>query len=292
MIRRAAAALMALGFAHIAAHAQNPSAALGKERAAASKLQWQTGEAGHPRLGNIRFAFTSSPVQTPVGNAKVFSTAYVSCQTASGKVAIELANATARDDPGGLKPAAMPRLVCHRPVAPGEARLVEEELLANWEVNPIGDVMTRGFRPFPLRECVAIGVVQEVALPKGWARDTAAIEFEITPYTRELDTVFAACGDTPVYAAAPAASGAKAPPAAARAPAARKPTAGWQAARTTASGKTNVRAKPTLQSAVVGQLHPGALVVVQHAEGDWWRVRPSSGTAFEGYVRRDRIVVD
>ena len=56
------------------------------------------------------------------------------------------------------------------PIQPWDEKLVQEELLANWEVSGIGDALARGFRAFPLRECVSIGVVQEVALPQGWAR--------------------------------------------------------------------------------------------------------------------------
>jgi hypothetical protein len=64
----------------------------------------------------------------------------------------------------------------------------------------------------------------------------------------------------------------------------------WQEARTSSSGKTNVRAGPTLQSAVVVQLHPGAVILAQPTAGEWWRAKPSRGVAFEGYIREDRLV--
>ena len=58
------------------AHSELPAAPLGKQRAASSRLEWEIRDAGHPILGNIRFAFLKTPVETPVGNAKVFSRAY------------------------------------------------------------------------------------------------------------------------------------------------------------------------------------------------------------------------
>ena len=88
-------------FVVLPVHSENPAASLGKQRAASSRLEWEIREAGHPILGNIRFAFLKSPVETPVGNAKVFSRAYLSCQRASRKLAIELTNTSApsADDP-------------------------------------------------------------------------------------------------------------------------------------------------------------------------------------------------
>jgi hypothetical protein len=272
------------------AQSQDLSASLGKQRAASSRIDWEIREAGHPTLGNIRFAFIKNAVETPAGNAKVFSRAYVSCQKGTGKFAIELTNTTSPDDAGGLQPGTMPRLVCNRPNAPGDEKLVQEELWADWEVSKIGDALARGFRAFPLRECVSIGVVQEVVLPPGWAKKSARVEFEITPYSRELDSIFVTCGEvsayapaagpTPVTASAPAT-----PPAPARAPAVQ-----WRTTRTTSKGKTNVRSAPTLQSAVVIELAPGAVVLVERASGEWWRAKASKGAAFEGYIRQDRLV--
>ena len=62
------------------------------------------------------------------------------------------------------------------------------------------------------------------------------------------------------------------------------------AATTISSGKTNVRAGPTLNSAIVAHFDPGAIVLVQRADSEWWRARPSKGMAFEGYIRQDRLV--
>lgn len=282
-------------------HAQDKTVAAGKQRAAASRLEWDVREAGHPTLGNIRFAVLKTPVETQAGSAKIFSRVYLSCQKTSGKLAIELSNTTAADDPGGLRPAAMPRLVCNRLE---NAKLVQEDLLADWEVSNIGDALTRGFRPFPLRECVAIGIEQEVELPKGSAQKSARIEFEITPYSRELDSVFVTCGEVSAYAPGAPGSTSMAVAAPAGAPVTKTPSApapapapvpvaaagSWQEARTISSGKTNVRSGPTLQSAVVVRLYPGAVILVQRAGDEWWRVKPSKGTAFEGYVRQDRLV--
>lgn len=282
-------------------HAELPAAPLGKQRAASSRLEWEIRDAGHPILGNIRFAFLKTPVETPVGNAKVFSRAYFSCQK-GGRFAIELANATAPDDPKGLRPRTDPRLYCNRPIQPWDDKLVQEELLARWNVNEIGDALAQGFRPFPLRECVSISVVQEVVLPQGWSQKSAKVEFEILPYNRELDSIFTTCGEVSAYGPAPApapvASAAPArPPAAAPAPAAPpKPatetSAPWQTVRVLSSSKTNVRAGPKIESAIVTELAPGAIVLVQRTGSEWWRAKSSAGaTFFEGYIRQDRLVL-
>ena len=260
------------------AHSQDPAASLGKQRAVDSRLDWETREAGHPTLGDIRFAVLRSAVETPVGNAKIFSRAYLSCQKATRRFAIELTNTSAADDTGGLRPLTLPRLVCNRVAAPGDEKLLQEDLLANWEVSEIGDALASGFRAFPLRECVSIGVVQEVALPKGWAQKSARVAFEIEPYNRELDSIFVACGERSAYAPAPRPAPAKAV------------SAPWQQARVAASGKTNVRAGPKIQSALVTRLDPGAVILVQSTGSEWWRVKASSGAAFEGYIRQDRLV--
>jgi hypothetical protein len=308
----------------VGAHAQDLAATLGLQRAATSRVEWEIREAGHPALGNIRFAYVKRPIETQVGNATVFSRAYLSCQIGVGKLAIELSNAMAPADPGGLKPVAEPRLVCNRPTGPGE-KLVREEILASWSINEkIGDALAQGLRPFPLRECAAIDVVQEVTMPTGSAQKTARIEFELLPYNRELDSIFATCGERSAYgpgaappalAAAPSAP-ARAAPLAAKAPAVatlttpppqppRTPTqpqvqpqpasasdASWRSARVVPVGMTNVRSAPTLQSAIVVQLYPGAVVQVQRAANDWWRAKTKTpkGTAVEGYIREDRLV--
>lgn len=278
--------LVPLCLAVLPAHPETLAASIGKQRAASSGLEWEIREAGHPILGNIRFAFLKQPVPTRVGKDKVFSGAYVSCQKASKTLAIELTNTIAPDDPGGLRPARMPRLVCRRPAGPADDRLVQEELPASWEVNEIGDVLAQGLQGSALRECVSIGIVQEVTLPQAWAQKNAQVILDIAPYSRELDSVFATCGEISAYAAAV--------PRTATAPATRAPvaaTAPWRTAHVVSSGKTNVRAGPKLQSAVVAQLGPGAIILVQHAAGEWWRAKPQAGAAFEGYIRQDRLVL-
>jgi len=289
-----------IGFAVLPVHAELPAAPLGKQRAASSRLEWEIRDAGHPILGNIRFAFLKTPVVTTVGKEKVFSRAYFSCQK-GGRFAIELANATAPDDPKGLRPRTDPRLYCNRPIQPWDEKLAQEELLARWDVNEIGDALAQGFRPFPLRECVSIRVIQEVVLPQGWAQKSAKVEFDILPYNQELDAIFATCGEVSAYGPAapvpaPVASAPVPPPAAAPAPAAPpKPatetSAPWQTVRVLASGKTNVRGGPRLESAVVVELAPGTTVLVQRTGSDWWRARSSSGPAVEGYIRQDRLVL-
>lgn len=263
----------------VAAQAEDPTVTMGKQRAVDSRLEWEVRDAGHPVLGNIRFAVLKTPYETAVGTARVYTRVYVSCQRPLKKLAIEISNTTAPDDPGGLRPAVMPRLVCSRLAAPGDRKLVQEDLFANWEVNEVGDALTRGYRPFPLRECVSIGIEQDVELPRVWPQKSARVAFEITPYARELDAVFAACGETSAYGPPPPSTVMAAV------------TSAWQSARVLSDGKTNVRAGPNLQSAIVTRLDPGAVILVQKTDGEWWRVKPSQGAAFEGYVRQDRIVV-
>ena len=296
--------------------AQDSPESLGKARAAASRHVWEVRDAQHPVLGNIRFAFLKSAVETPVGGSKVYSRAYVSCVKGVDKFAIELTNATAPDDPKGLKANADPRLFCNRPGGPGESRLVREPILANWQMNTLGDALAYGFRAFPLRECASIDVVQEVSLPAGWSQKSAKVEFSITPYNRELDQVFVTCGAETAYKdAAPAkVATAPAPPKAIPPPAATTPvksapppppppaqppkvgaaaspaTSGsWQPARVLTTGKTNVRAEPSTASRIVIELHPGMPVLVQSTGSDWYRAKSSSGTPFEGFIRQDRL---
>jgi Bacterial SH3 domain len=279
---KAAAAACLVVLASVPAQGEDAIASLGKERAAASHLEWEIREAGHPVLGPIRFAHTKMPVVTPVGGANIFSNAYVSCEKNARTLAIELTNQTAPDDPGGLEPATLPRLVCIAPAASGDTRLVQQMLEATWQLNEVGDAMARGFRPAALRACAAIGVVQEVALPEGWARPRERVQFEIDPYGRALDEIFATCGEVSAYASAAPFS-----------PARGKSDEGsaWKTARTVASGATNVRAGPSLHSAVVARLDPGAVILVQSTGGAWWRARARSGRKFEGYIREDRLVI-
>lgn len=248
---------------------------LGGGPAHAAAVAWQVGEGAHPTLGSIRFASPKAPILTPVGSASVSSRAYVSCVRSNNRIAIELAHATAPNDPGGLQPRTMPILTCQRR-APGSDRLVQSELPARWAISDIGDVLARGFEPRSLRECASIRVTQDVALPKGWARGSARVELDIDLHSRELDSILVTCGESPAPAPAPAAAAA--------------PAAAWKAARTTSSGRTNVRARPSVDAALVARLHPGQPLLVQPAGGGWWRARPTAGSGFEGFVRADRLV--
>lgn len=289
---RAGALLMLACLAAAIARGEDIVQTLGKQRAAKSPLGWDVREAVHPVLGSIRFAFLKAPVVTAVANNKVYSNVYVSCETSTRKVAIELANSIAPDDPSGLKPHTLPRLVCNDLAAPDDTRLVQDDITAHWEMNAIGDVLARGFSPFALRECVSIAIVQDVVLPKGWAKPDQPIEFEITPYTRELDQVFVSCGQQTAYAAPP-----PTPPAARTSttlstPAPRAADGAWKEARTTSRGRTNVRAKPAIDAGLVIELDPGEVILVQRTGGIWWRAksRPNASQAFEGYIRQDRLV--
>jgi hypothetical protein len=278
-------ALPALLLASLPARAEDLVASIGKQRAAASALQWETREASHPKLGPIYFAFLKSPIATPVGNAKISSNVYVSCEKSTRKIAIELANATSRDDPGGLHPRIMPHLICNALAAPNDPKMVRDEVTARWDVSSIGDALARGLSPFALRECVSISIVQDIVLPNGWARASAPVEFEISPYGSELDAIFVACGETTAYAAATS------PAPRPSLKVAESTELPWRQARTTSRGRTNVRAKPNLQSTVVIELDPGDVVLVQRTGTEWWRAKSRPGRpAFEGYIRQDRLV--
>jgi SH3 domain-containing protein len=291
------AIVMACSFA-VSAWAQDPLAALGMQRAAASPFQWDVGDAGHPVLGPIRFAVLRKPVATAVGDNRVSSNVYVSCERNARRIAIELSNSKAPDDPGGFSPKTMPRLTCNGvdPAMPGRA--TAETLHATWSVNEVGDALARGLWPSQLRQCASIGIQQEVRLPKGWPRETARIDFEITSYARALDDIFQACGEPSVYAdAAPAAAVAPAAPAAPATGAPQPPVAPsaatderpWKKARVTPKGETQLHAAPRADAEVVATLEPGTPVRVQFAGGNWWRVKPQSGVSPEGYIPRERI---
>ena len=227
---------------------------------------WQTGEGAHPRLGPIRFAFIRDAVVTPVGNRSAYSLLYFSCERNTSTIAIELASAVARDDPGGLHPKVMPALLC-------EGR---RPLPVRWQVNELGDALARGLPPSQVRACSSIRVVQELALPRGWERESVRVEMELRPSSPELASILHTCGAD----AAPA-------PALSPSPA---PAPGWRHARTVASGNTNLRERPNLHSKVVAQLPPDIMVLAQPAEGDWWLVKSPGRARFEGYIRQDRLV--
>src|SRR6185369_10452244 len=127
-----------------AAWAEDPLARLGMQRAAASPFQWDVGDASHPVLGPIRFAVLTKPVATPVGRNRVSSNIYVSCERNARRIAIELANSKAPDDPGGFSPKTMPRLTCNGVDAAMPDRTTGETLHASWSVNEVGDALARG----------------------------------------------------------------------------------------------------------------------------------------------------
>jgi SH3 domain-containing protein len=261
--------------ASLPAHCDDRAAAVGKQRAASSTLQWSVGELDHPRMGPIRVAVPRIPIATSVGKDRIVSLVFLSCEKTRRTIAIEFANASEADSQGGLRPRDMPQLICNTPLAQSGYAMRQSDLAARWEVSAVGDALARGLSPSALRRCASINVVQEVALPKGWSQDSQRIEFELTPYGRELDSVFVACGETTAFASSAA-----------------KPDVAWKPARTTSKGKTNVRASPGLDSAVVVQLAPNEKVLVQSTSTEWWKVKPRTGEAFNGYIRKDRFTFD
>ncbi|APV50172.1 hypothetical protein BWI17_11040 [Betaproteobacteria bacterium GR16-43] len=239
-------------------------------QAAPLALGWVAEDATHPTLGPLRFAFNGTMVVTPVGNANVYSRAYVSCARNSRKLTIELTSTVSPDKADGLRPRSMPTLMCTKAGR-------QETLVPRWEVSQNGDALARDLTASSLRECTSIDVAQEIELPQGWARESVPVTFAIAPSGRELASVLAACGGASVAAApsSPAPSS----------------DATWTPARVVSTGKTNVRAGPSTQSALVTQLHPGMTLQAQKADGDWWRIRSSpGGKLVEGYIREDRLV--
>ncbi|HXS51476.1 MAG TPA: SH3 domain-containing protein [Usitatibacter sp.] len=245
-----------------------------------SQLLWDVRDGNHPVLGAVRFAHLKLPIATTIGTHRVYSNAYISCEPQARTMAVELTNQVAPDDPAGLKAASMPRLVCERPRGAGSEQAA---IGTHWEFNGIGDALTRGLAPRALRACASIGIAEEVVLPQGWGRRTTPILFEIMPGAKELQPVFAACGETALLATAKAAPDRRPGPLASA-------KDGWKTIRVVAHGKTNVRARPTLHAQVVAHIDPGDLVFAQPTGGEWWRVKSRRGT-FEGYVREDRLVL-
>ena len=179
----------------IPSHCEEPVVSIGKQRAAGAAIEWEVRDVHHPLLGSIKYARQRSDVVTAVRNEKIFSLAYISCQKSSWKVAIELTNAPASDPAGGLGPTDLPRLVCNSPSPKGDGALVKSDLAASWEISTLGDTLARGLSPSALRRCVSIDVLENVALPPGWPQASQPIAMEITPYNRQLDSVFEACGE-------------------------------------------------------------------------------------------------
>jgi hypothetical protein len=238
--------------AAIAAHSQR------------SALQWEVRDIDHPRMGPIKVAVQKDSIATAVGSERIVSQVFLSCEKTQKKIAIELANAPESNATGGLAPKRMPRLVC-------ESGAAKSELATSWQVSDIGDALARGLSASALRRCRSIAILQDIALPKGWARDSERIRIDLDPSGEALDSVLAECGGT----AAPENRVADAP---------------WKPARTIAKGRSNVRAAPNIDSAVVTQLEPGTKLLVQPAAGDWWKAKPPAGGKYDGYIRRDRLV--
>lgn len=290
--------------ASIPSHGEEPVVSIGKQRAAAAAIEWDVRDVSHPLMGPIKTAVQKNAITTAVKGGKVLSQAFVSCQKNNGKISIELANAPESDARTGLGPVDLPRLVCNSPRPQGDGVLVKSDLAASWEIGGLGDTLARGLSPAALRRCASIDVLQNVALPKGWSQQSLRIAMEITPYARQLDAVFAACGETTAFApeaAAPVAEerAAPAPPLVAAMPpppkgdpVARPAEVSWKPARAIATGRTNVRRAANIDSAVVIQLNPGARVWVQQTSAEWWKVKPRSGASFAGYIRRDRVVFE
>jgi hypothetical protein len=266
-----------LSAASIPVPCEEPVVSIGKQRAARSTIEWDVNDIDHPLLGPIKAAVQRGAVATAAQREKILSRVFVSCQKGDRKVAIELANAFESDLAGGLRPMEMPRLVCSSPGPAGNGSLVKSDIAAKWEIAPLGDSLARGLSPSGLRRCVSIDVLQSVALPPGSSETSQRIAFEITPYNRALDSVFAACGETTAFA-----------------PVEQKPSAGasWKPARTTTKGKTNVRAAASLDSPIVRKLDPGTRILVQETSAPWCKVKPRSGEGFHGYVRKDRLAFE
>jgi hypothetical protein len=278
-------------------HCEDPVVSIGKQRAGASAIEWDVRDVDHPLMGPIKVTVQRRAATTAVKSERIVSLAFVSCQKSTGKIAIELANANEADASGGLGPMDMPRLVCNSPRAQGDGVLAKSDLAASWEIGALGDALARGLSPAALRRCVSIDVLQNLALPPGWAQKSQQIAMELTPYGKELDEIFTACGETTAFAAEerppaalPQVARLAPPPKGDQGP--RPAEAAWKPARTIAKGRTNVRSAAGLDSSVVILLDPGALILVQQASADWWKVKPRNGASFSGYIRRDRIAFE
>lgn len=259
------------------AQGEEPVVAIGKQRAARSAIAWVVHETDHAHLGPIRFAARKEAVTTATtGSERILSQVYISCQLGLGIVAIELTNAAASDPAGGLRPTDMPRLVCSSPAPGRDGGTVQSDLAARWEIRPLGDVLARELLPADLRRCVAIDVLQSVALPAGSPQKSQQIAMEVLPYDRALDAVFTACGETTAFAPL------ENTPAAAQ----------WKFARTVAKGRTYVRAAASVDAALVVKLEPGTKVLARRVGSSWWEVKPRSGKGVLGYIRESRLDFD
>ena len=265
---------------------------------------WDVREVEHPVLGAIKVAVPQSGITTQVKGARIVSAAFVSCEKASGTIAIELANSIESDTQGGLRPAQLPRMVCNGRASGAPARTT---IRAKWSTNELGDVMARGLPAAELRRCGAIDIEQDVALPPSLALASQRIALRLLPATTDLANVLACDEATRTSEAAviPPATEPKPAPAPeskpAPAPEPKPPQvlraaavvdSPWKRAHTVAGSRTNVRAAPRIDGRLVKQLDAGTRVLVQKAEGDWWRVKPSKGTGPGGYIRADRLAFE
>lgn len=270
---------------------------------------WDVREVEHPVLGAIKVAVPQAGITTEVKGARIVSAAFVSCEKATGTIALELANSVESDTKGGLPPSEMPRLVCNGRVSGSPARTA---IPARWTTNGLGDVMARGLAPADLRRCGAIDIEQHVTLPPGVSLISQKLSMRLLPATTDLAEVLA-CGTPARIAEAPptavkASADAAPPPAPAREASATpkaiatstpvatsKPAAqegAWQRAHTVAGSRTNVRGEPRIDGPLVKQVDAGTHVLARKASGEWWRVKPRKGSAFTGYVREDRLAFD
>ena len=255
--------------------------------AATAATEWDVRDADHPVLGPIRVAVPRNGTSTVVRDLKIVSAAFVSCEKRASRIAIELANSLESDTRGGLPPAENPRLVCSAPGLRPQRSYTANDIPATWESNELGDMLARGLSPAALRQCGSIDIVQSVKLPEGAAAKSQAVSMSLAPNGRDLDSVFVACGEKTAFpATAPAPAVRSSAPESAAAP------SGWSFARTAAQGRTNVRKAASVDSPAVAQLPPGARVLVQKDTGPWWKVKPTKGAGFAGYVREDRLVIE
>jgi hypothetical protein len=242
----------------------------------AHAIDWEVRDVEHPVMGAIKVAVPTAGVVTPVNDLKIVSAAFVSCEKSTRRIAIELANSLESDPQGGLKPAETPRLVCN-PEAVRGAPVRGNEIAVTWKTNELGDGLARDLDPAALSRCGALDIVQVISLPAAAATKTQRISMVLAPRGPGLAQVFDACGPRATQAqAAPPPDTVVVPP-------------GWRLARTVANGKTNVRSAPALDAPVSAQLPPNARILVQKATAPWWKVQPTKGSTFAGYIREDRF---
>jgi len=306
--------------------------AAGKARAAESPTRWEVRDLIHPKLGPIKVAIALNALTMQGRNDKIVSSVYLSCEKGTGNIAIELVNAPSSDYTRGLGPRSLPRMSCigangsrtdiaakweanelgdvmARGLAPSALRrCVALEILENVTV-PAG--WSRDSQPFAIdvapygREVDQVfgdcgeNVVYEPELPVNRAQPPSSTTSRVAqaqaPALPQPEPAPPPAPVKPQIAAppipvTPTPAVVAAPPAPTPAPA--TADSGWRRARTIAKGNSNVRASPGLDAGVVTTLPPGMPVMVQPQSGEWWPVKPRSGAAFTGYLRRDRFVTE